>query len=117
LFKTLFLEDIGAIRTKDLEQFLNHASMPYSSFEGKLESPKYAVKFYKVTYQSSIPEQNNIPLITTGLIAIPDSEIRELPLISYQHGTIFNEVGLLQPMKWLFKCILWFLNLLHMDMY
>jgi hypothetical protein len=91
LFKTLTIDDIEAIRTTHLEQFLNNATMPYTFFEGKLESPKYAVKLYKVTYHSSIPEQNNKPVITTGLIAIPDTDIKELPLISYQHGTIFDQ--------------------------
>jgi hypothetical protein len=90
LIKTLSLEDIEIIRTEHLKQFLTGATMPFSAFEGKLEKPKYAVKLYKVTYRSIIPEQDNKPVITTGLIAIPEIESKELPLISYQHGTIFD---------------------------
>jgi len=90
LIKTLSIEDIEIIRTTHLEQFLTGATMPFSAFEGKLEKPKYAVKLYKVTYHSIIPEQANKPVITTGLIAIPEMDSKELPLISYQHGTIFD---------------------------
>ena len=49
---------------------------------------KNAVKLYRVTYPSVIPERGNRPTVATGLIAIPDVEGRSFPLVSYQHGTV-----------------------------
>ena len=52
---------------------------------------KNAVKLYRVTYPSVIPERGNRPTVATGLIAIPDVEGRSFPLVSYQHGTVFGK--------------------------
>jgi hypothetical protein len=90
LMKTLSLEDIETIRTTHLEQFLTGATMPFSEYKEKLDPAKYSVKLYKVTYNSVIPELGNKPVKSTGIIAIPDTETKELPLISYQHGTVFE---------------------------
>lgn len=52
---------------------------------------KNAVKLYRVTYPSVIPERGNRPTVATGLIAIPDVEGRSFPLVSYQHGTVYGK--------------------------
>lgn len=52
---------------------------------------KNAVKLYRVTYPSLIPERGNRPTVATGLIAIPDVEGRSFPLVSYQHGTVYGK--------------------------
>jgi pimeloyl-ACP methyl ester carboxylesterase len=49
-----------------------------------------AVKLYRVSYGSVIPEQGNRPTVTSGLIAIPDTGGSAFPLVSYQHGTVFG---------------------------
>jgi len=53
--------------------------------------PKNAVKLYRVEYSSIIPEQNNRPTTATGLIAIPATGAKQMPMISYQHGTVFGK--------------------------
>lgn len=52
---------------------------------------KNAVKLYRVTYPSLIPERGNRPTVATGLIAIPDVEGSSFPLVSYQHGTVYGK--------------------------
>ncbi|MDQ0303100.1 alpha/beta hydrolase family protein [Ancylobacter polymorphus] len=52
---------------------------------------KNAVKLYRVTYPSVIPERGNRPTVATGLIAIPDVEGSRFPLVSYQHGTVYGK--------------------------
>ncbi len=54
-------------------------------------APKNAVKLYRVEYSSVIPEQNNRPTIASGLIAIPATGAKAMPLVSYQHGTVFGK--------------------------
>jgi pimeloyl-ACP methyl ester carboxylesterase len=54
---------------------------------------KNAVKLYKVEYNSVIPEQNNRPTLASGLIAIPDTGLKSMPMISYQHGTLYADMG------------------------
>jgi pimeloyl-ACP methyl ester carboxylesterase len=87
--KTYAINDLNQIRTANLQMFLDRATMPYSAFAGKLDSPKNAVKVYKVTYKTIIPELGNQETIATGMIAIPDVSDSVLPMISYQHGTVF----------------------------
>jgi pimeloyl-ACP methyl ester carboxylesterase len=50
-----------------------------------------AVRLYRVTYSSVIPERGNKPTIATGLIAIPDTPGTTFPMVSYQHGTVFGK--------------------------
>ncbi|WP_371346963.1 alpha/beta hydrolase family protein [Ancylobacter sp. IITR112] len=50
-----------------------------------------AVKLYRVTYPSLIPERGNRPTLATGLIAIPDLPGASFPLVSYQHGTVYGK--------------------------
>ena len=50
-----------------------------------------AVKLYRVIYPSVIPEHGNKPTITSGLVAIPDTPEKTLPLVSYQHGTVYGK--------------------------
>ncbi|MFG1403603.1 alpha/beta hydrolase family protein [Xanthobacter sediminis] len=51
-----------------------------------------AVRLYRVTYGSVIPERGNAPIIATGLLAIPEIPgAAALPLLSYQHGTVYGK--------------------------
>lgn len=50
-----------------------------------------AVRLYRVTYPSVIPEQGNRPTIATGLLAVPETPDTSLPLVSYQHGTVYGK--------------------------
>ncbi|MFG1431944.1 prolyl oligopeptidase family serine peptidase [Xanthobacter sp. V2C-8] len=51
-----------------------------------------AVRLYRVTYGSVIPERGNAPIVATGLLAIPEIPgAAGLPLLSYQHGTVYGK--------------------------
>jgi pimeloyl-ACP methyl ester carboxylesterase len=50
-----------------------------------------AVKLYRVTYPSVIPERGNRPTVTTGLLAVPDLPGTSFPMVSYQHGTVYGK--------------------------
>jgi pimeloyl-ACP methyl ester carboxylesterase len=50
-----------------------------------------AVKLYRVTYTSVIPEQSNKPTVATGLLAVPDIAGTSFPMVSYQHGTVYGK--------------------------
>jgi pimeloyl-ACP methyl ester carboxylesterase len=50
-----------------------------------------AVKLYRVTYASVIPERGNQPTIASGLLAIPDTGASSFPMMSYQHGTVYGK--------------------------
>lgn len=49
-----------------------------------------SVRLYRVNYPSVIPERNNKPTIATGLLAVPENSATALPLVSYQHGTVYG---------------------------
>lgn len=49
-----------------------------------------AVRLYRITYNSVIPEMNNKPTVTSGLLAVPDTEGKSFPTVSYQHGTVYG---------------------------
>ena len=53
--------------------------------------PRYRVNLYRVTYRSIIPEQDNRPTTASGLVAIPETTATTLPVVSYQHGTVFGK--------------------------
>ncbi|MDQ0322092.1 pimeloyl-ACP methyl ester carboxylesterase [Pararhizobium capsulatum DSM 1112] len=69
----------------------------------KVDTPKFAgipvsyspasnaVRLYRVTYLSVIPEHGNTPIVATGLIAIPETADKEFPIVSYQHGTVYGK--------------------------
>ena len=50
-----------------------------------------AVKLYRVTYSSVVPERSNKPIVATGLVAVPDVAGARFPMVSYQHGTVFGK--------------------------
>lgn len=57
-----------------------------------VEYPKalYNVNLYRVQYNSVIPEFDNRPTVAYGLIAVPVGLTGTIPVVSYQHGTLFS---------------------------
>jgi hypothetical protein len=86
--KTVSISEMNFLTTVGLNYFLD-PSQNAASYSPRFEVPKYPVKLFKVTYQSVIPELSK-PTIGTGLIAIPDVDTTGMPMISYQHGTVFS---------------------------
>lgn len=81
---------IQAIIDIGLPLFFTDGSMKASDFSADLARPQQGVKLYKVAYNSVIPEKGNQPVTAYGLVVIPDSVKPGAPIISYQHGTIFD---------------------------
>lgn len=88
---TYDIAKMKSIASTELDEFLTGSPMPYSSFAGQFAEPIYPVKLYKVIYNSVVPEYDNQPTVATGLIAIPETGKSVMPLVSYQHGTVFSK--------------------------
>lgn len=82
---------LNNILNAELNEFLNGSSMPFENFKGKFTAPKYPVKLYRVKYNSVVPELNNQPTVASGLVAIPETGKDSMPIVSYQHGTVFGK--------------------------
>ena len=50
-----------------------------------------AVRLYRVTYPSVVPERGNKPTVASGLLAIPEDSGTSVPMVSYQHGTVYGK--------------------------
>lgn len=82
---------LSAIISTELDAFMGGSIMPPSDYRGKLDAPKYPVKLYRVKYRTVIPEYDNYPAVASGLVAIPETGKDSMPMISYQHGTVFSK--------------------------
>ena len=80
---TYDLNRLNNIQNNEIPEAIE-SKVPYTA-------PKNAVKLYRVEYSSVVPEQNNRPTIASGLIAIPVTGAKSMPMISYQHGTVFGK--------------------------
>ncbi|MDU6375788.1 MAG: acetylxylan esterase, partial [Bradyrhizobium sp.] len=50
-----------------------------------------AGRLYRITYASVVPERGNKPIRATGLLAVPEITETSLPMVSYQHGTVYGK--------------------------
>ncbi len=73
----------------ELRDFMSITTLP-EAYLGKLPEPRYPVTLYKVTYSSVVPELANRPTVASGLLAIPETGRSAMPIVSYQHGTVFD---------------------------
>lgn len=83
LFDTWSVDKLNAILEQDFPAFAG-IDVTYTPAQN-------AVRLYRVSYNSVIPEQGNWPIRTSGLIAIPDVAATTLPIVSYQHGTVYRK--------------------------
>jgi hypothetical protein len=77
------IDRLNQILTKDTPAF-THVPVTYTP-------ARNAVKMYRVTYPSVIPERGNRPTMASGLIAIPETAEKSMPMVSYQHGTVMEK--------------------------
>lgn len=89
LIGTYDVARLNHILNEELDAFMASSTMPVE-FRGKFAPAKYSVKLYLVKYRSVIPEHDNQPTLASGLVAIPETGGTTFPLVSYQHGTIFD---------------------------
>jgi len=84
---------LDRITSTELDEFMASSTVP-KAFDGKFAKARYAVRLYRVTYASVVPELGNQPTVATGLVAVPENGVKgaqTLPLVSYQHGTVFDK--------------------------
>ena len=88
---TIELEAIGAYDVDRLNTVLTTELAEFSDFDISFPSARNGVNLYRVTYPSVVPEHNNKPTTATGLIAVPDDAAGVVPVLSYQHGSVFGK--------------------------
>jgi pimeloyl-ACP methyl ester carboxylesterase len=74
-----------------LNQILQTETPKFFGIPISYSPARNAVRLYRVTYTSVIPEEGNRQTIATGLLAIPDTENTAFPMVSYQHGTVYGK--------------------------
>lgn len=93
LIGTYSQERLAQIGQGELRTFLTGATISADQFVGKFDKPRHSVKLYRLRYLSVVPELGNRSIMASGLVAIPDTPEVALPVISYQHGTVFEKDG------------------------
>ncbi len=82
-------ELIGRWDIDTLNRILTVDSPKYFGISVPYTPARNAVRLYRITYASVVPEQNNRPIVATGLLAVPDTGASSFPVLSYQHGSAF----------------------------
>lgn len=84
-------ELIGTWSVDRLNNILEKEFPEFACIEETYSPAQNGVHLYRVTYPSVIPEQRNRPTVASGLVAVPDQAKGVLPVVSYQHGTVFGK--------------------------
>ncbi|MEI7980009.1 MAG: hypothetical protein WCI71_00045 [Bacteroidota bacterium] len=88
---TYNLDKLNKILKDELKEFLSASTMGSVAFNDSFPPAKNAVKLYRVKYNSVIPEFANMPTVASGLVAVPENGSDSMPMIMYQHGTVFSK--------------------------
>lgn len=81
---------VQAIVDSVLDVFMQGRVAKPDEFRSRLLSARHGVRLFKISYSSVVPEKNNQAATAFGLIAIPDSILPGAPIVSYQHGSVFD---------------------------
>ena len=73
-----------------LNKILKTDTPAFSGINVQYTPARNAVRLYRITYNSVIPEKGNKPTVTSGLLAVPDTGGTSFPTVSYQHGTVYE---------------------------
>jgi pimeloyl-ACP methyl ester carboxylesterase len=84
-------ELIGRWDTDRLNRILTTDTPTFAGIPVTYTPARNAVRLYRVTYPSVIPERGNKPTVATGLLAVPDTAQITFPMVSYQHGTVYEK--------------------------
>jgi pimeloyl-ACP methyl ester carboxylesterase len=74
-----------------LNRILQVDAPKFSGVSVTYSPARNAVRLYRITYSSAIPEHGNKPTVATGLLAIPEISDTTFPIVSYQHGTVYGK--------------------------
>lgn len=81
---------IGEYSVERLNKILTDEVAKFSTFPMTYPPAENPARLYKVVYNTVIPEDHNRPVQVSGLIAVPVVKAANLPVVSYQHGTVFS---------------------------
>jgi hypothetical protein len=101
--KTVTKAELDGVLTTERDIFSQGASEAYWR---DYQNPDYRsalhdVDVYRVAYRTTIPEQGNRPTVAYGLVAIPQGVSGQIPVVSYQHGTLWlKESAPSQAFSW-----------------
>ena len=84
---------MGDYSVERLNTILSTEVAAFSSFKIQYPQAANGVSLYKVQYATVIPEQGNKPTLASGLVAVPKTAQKKLPVVSYQHGTVFTHTA------------------------
>ena len=84
-------QHIGRWDVSRLNHILKVEAPAFTGFKVDYKPARNAVDLFRVIYPSVIPEKNNKPTMTSGLIAIPADIGASARLVSYQHGTVYGK--------------------------
>lgn len=92
------LQHLGLIRTSpltsianpDLRRFLPDSAAISGPSRHQEPGQSNAIDLYRIRYWSRAPELKSTPVLASGLLAIPRGDTQRIPLLSYQHGTVFE---------------------------
>ncbi len=90
----VWVQPIGTYSVERLNAVLTTERQEFATFPQEFPPAKYPVALFRVRYRSVVPEWDNRPTIASGLVAIPQmgqAEGATLPVVSYQHGTVFGK--------------------------
>lgn len=82
---------LDSIMHDEIETYMHGSTMPLDSLRPGFLSPKHAVRLYRVWYPTIVPEMDSLATVATGLVAVPETGQSTLPMVSYQHGTVFGK--------------------------
>ncbi|AWL99418.1 alpha/beta hydrolase family protein [Bradyrhizobium amphicarpaeae] len=74
-----------------LNKILQVDTPAFAGITAAYSPARNAVRLYRVTYSSVVPERGNKPTIASGLLAIPEDSGTSFPMVSYQHGTVYGK--------------------------
>lgn len=86
-------EPIGTYSVERLNQVLTTELREFCDYPITYAPARYAVKLYRISYPSVIPEETNRPTVASGLLAVPEIGGTNFPVLSYQHGTVFSKTA------------------------
>jgi pimeloyl-ACP methyl ester carboxylesterase len=84
-------ELIGRWDVARLNRILTTDTPKFFGIDVVFTPARNAVRLYRITYNSVVPEMGNKPIVATGLLAVPDTAETRFPLVSYQHGTVYGK--------------------------
>jgi hypothetical protein len=75
-----------------LNRILQTDTPAFAGIAASFTPARNAVRLYRISYASVIPEMGNKPTVASGLLAVPDTDGTSFPTVSYQHGTVYGRL-------------------------